>query len=117
VFKKKKRNNFTPIAKHSQKGGVLKTKASDLNFDMIDWERDLMPEHIWIDLLAEEHKKLNWFKIYEDLLDKLDSCLEAQPKTPLLGFISDFSVPTEKERVTCLSHRHALGDVSIFKEK
>ena len=69
-----------------------------MNFDMIEWERDLMPEHIWIDLLAEEYKTLNWFKIYSDFLDKLDNCLETQPKTPLLGVISDFSVPTNKEK-------------------
>jgi len=113
--KRKKRKEFTPISKHSQKGGILKTRASELNFNMIDWERDLMPEHIWIDLLAEEHKKLNWFKIYEDFLDKLDSCLESQPKTPLLGFISDFSVPTEKEREKFLSANKELIYNAFFK--
>jgi hypothetical protein len=111
----KKKKEFSPISKHKQQGGVLRTKASELNFNMIDWERDLMPEHIWIDLLAEEYKKLNWFKIYEDFLDKLDSCLEIQPKTPLLGFISDFSVPSEKERTKFISEHREFIYNSFFK--
>jgi len=94
----KKKKNFTPISKHSHEKGMLKTKLSQLNMQMIDWERDLMPEHLWIELLSDEYKDINWFKIYEDFLDKLDECLETQPKTPILGLISDFSVPSEIER-------------------
>ena len=102
--RKAKKGNFTPIAQHKRSGSVLSTVASDLNMEMIEWERDLMPEHLWIDLLANEYEKLQWFKIYNDFLDKIDSVSEEERKTPFLGLISDFGILTEKEKENFLVH-------------
>lgn len=56
---KKSKKRFTPIAQQKRSGSALTTSLSDLGMEMIDWERDLMPDHIWIDLLANEYKELN----------------------------------------------------------
>jgi len=82
---------------------------------MIDWERDLMPEHLWIDLLAQEYKNYAWHKIYNDFLDKLESALDNQPKTPLFGFISDFGILTQKERERFLSANKEFIYHAFFK--
>ncbi len=74
--KKKVKGGFTPIARQKRVGSELTTQLSDMGMEMIDWERDLMPEHIWIDLLANEYKKLAWAKIYNDFADKIDGALE-----------------------------------------
>lgn len=101
---KRKKPRFTPINKHQRKGSKLTTALSSYpNLQMIDWERDLMPEHLWIELLANECKSLPWHKIYEDFMDRLDSALEYKRKTPLLGLMSDFSLLTEKEKGNFLS--------------
>lgn len=100
---KKKKKRFTPIFKHKQEKGTLKTKGSEMPIEWIDWERDLMPEHIWIDLLAEDNKDKYWHKIYEEFLDRLDSCLESERKDPFFGFISDFGELTIAEREKFLS--------------
>jgi len=51
--KGKKRKQFSSIKKHKSDGRILRTIPVDMDkkISFIDWERDLMPEHIWIDLL------------------------------------------------------------------
>ena len=94
----KKKKGFTPISHHTRQGDVLKTKVSDLPIEMINWERDLIPEHIWIDLLFNNYPHVAWHKIYEEFMDRLDQSLERKLNFPLLGMISDFGIPTEQER-------------------
>lgn len=113
--RKAKKGNFTPIAQHKRSGSVLSTVASDLNMEMIEWERDLMPEHLWIDLLANEYEKLQWFKIYNDFLDKIDSVSEEERKTPFLGLISDFGILTEKEKENFLVHHKDFAYEFFFR--
>lgn len=112
---KSKKGNFTPIAKHKHAGNVLKTVASELNMEMIEWERDLMPEHLWIDLLANEYQRLQWFKIYNDFLDKIDAVLEEERKAPFLGLISDFGILTNSERQNFLSKNKDFTYEFFFK--
>lgn len=113
--RKKKKGRFTPVAKHRRQGSVLSTVASDLNMELIDWERDLMPEHLWIDLLADEYQELQWHKIYADFLDKIDSVLEEERKTPFLGFISDFGILTENEKKKFLENHKDFAYEFFFK--
>ena len=113
--RKKKKSNFTPIAQHKRSGNILSTMASDLNMQMIDWERDLMPEHLWIDMLANEYKELQWFQIYNDFIDKIDSVLEEEHKTPFLGLLSDFGILSEKERQKFLEQHKAFAYEFFFK--
>lgn len=113
--KRRNKGNFTPIAQHKRRGSVLSTVASDLNMEMIEWERDLMPEHLWIDLLADEYKKLQWFKIYNDFLDKIDSVLEEKRRTPFLGLISDFGILSENERQKFLEKHKDFAYEFFFK--
>lgn len=85
---KKNKKRFSSIKKHKSNGKVLRTMPIDMKINFIDWERDLMPEHIWIDLLAEEYKDRPWHKLYEHFLDELEKC--AGDNFYLLGRISDF---------------------------
>lgn len=112
---KKRGNQFTPINKHRRDGSKLTTKLSGLNLQMIDWARDLIPEHLWIDLLAEEYKNVLWFKIYNDFLDKLEECLVEQPKTPLFGFISDFAIPSDEEKEKFINNNKDFIFNAFFK--
>lgn len=109
--KRKKKSNkskerFTSISHHKHQGGMLKSKISGLNLEMIDWDRDLMIEHLWIELLVNEYSQHNWYKIYEDFMDKLDASLESERKTPLLGYLSDFGTLSESEKSSFLSKKN-----------
>lgn len=65
---------------------------------MIEWERDLMPEHLWIDLLAQEYNDKLWINIYNEFLDRIDAVIDYNKRTPFLGLISDFAMLSENER-------------------
>jgi len=106
--KRKSKKNYTPIAKQRRIGSKLRTAATDLNFDMIDWEKDLMPEYIWIDLLAESFKDRHWHLLYNQFVDKIDDCIENEWKTPFLGLISDFGMLTESERENFLKNNEKM---------
>lgn len=104
--KNKKKNRFSPISKHKSDGRTLRTMPVDMKVDPIDWERDLMPEHIWIDLLAEEYKDKLWHKIYEHFLDELDA---VGGGIHLFGLISDFGmVPKEAREKFILSRKELI---------
>lgn len=104
-----KKNRYSPISSHKRDKSKLKTGLSGL-LAPFDWERDLMPEHIWIDLLAEEYKDRPWHKIYEHFLDELEEC--AEEKIYLFGLISDFGrVPEETRRKFILHNKDLIYEV------
>lgn len=106
-MKKKKRDRFTPLKNHVRKKSKFQHRLSETNLQMIEWERDLMPEHLWIDLLAEEYKKIAWRKIYEDFLDKLEQCIKE--KVCLFGWVSDFgTVPEYAREIFLNSHKEFI---------
>lgn len=97
----KKKKKFTSIKEHKRYKSLLRSPLSELNFERFDWEKDLLPEHLWIDLLAQEYKDLNWYKMYSDFLDRLEDCINGE--VCLFGFISDFGFVPKKAREQFLS--------------
>lgn len=91
MSKKKKRvPKYTPISQHKLKKGKLITRMNELNVKTTDWERDLLPEHIWIGLLSNIYIQREWQNLFEKFLDALD---EYAPKDKtIFGYISDFGL-------------------------
>lgn len=112
---KKKRKQFSSIKKHKTDGRVLRTVPIDMSkkVNFIDWERDLMPEHIWIDLLAEEYKDKPWHKIYEHFLDELENC--AGGSIHPFGLISDFGIVPVEAREKFISSNKDLIYQAFYK--
>ena len=108
----RKKNRYSPISSHKRDKSKLKTGLSDL-LAPFDWERDLMPEHIWIDLLAEEYKDRLWHKIYESFLDKLEE--SADEKIYPFGLISDFGRVPEEARKKFILHNKELIYDAFYK--
>ena len=67
----------------------------DFNMVPVDWERDLLPEHLWIESLSHKYAPRIWLDLYHRFLDALDPF---NPRIePLVGFISDFGlIPATK---------------------
>ncbi|HCX31425.1 MAG TPA: hypothetical protein DHU55_16905, partial [Blastocatellia bacterium] len=53
--KRKKKGRHTPLRSHAKKGSKLVTQLGALNVTMLDFERDLLPEHLWIASLAAHY--------------------------------------------------------------
>ena len=49
---KKQRKQHTPLAKHAREGKTLIPPLNQLNTAPLDWQRDFLPEHLWISALA-----------------------------------------------------------------
>src|SRR3989338_1260345 len=110
--KSKKKKRFSSISKHKSDGRMLRTMPADMKVDPIDWERDLMPEHIWIDLLAEEYKDKPWHKLYEHFLDELESCAGGMHP---FGLITDFGMVPDGARKKFISSKQDLIYEAFYK--
>ncbi len=110
--KSKKKKRFSSISKHKSDGRMLRTMPAEMNIAAIDWERDLMPEHIWIDLLAEEYKDKAWHKIYEHFLDELDA---VGGGIHSFGLISDFGLIPNDAREKFITSRKDLIYEAFYK--
>lgn len=95
-----KKQQYSPISSHKRDGTLLRPPLSALNMQMIDWPRDLLPEHLWIAALAE-HYGLNKFHVlFKEFMDTIDQYM---PKDFVaLGLISDFGLVPEEQREKCL---------------
>lgn len=61
----------TPIAKHKREGTRLRPPLAELNPRLIDWVRDLLPEHLWIGALADHFGIDTFHRPYNVLLEAL----------------------------------------------
>lgn len=98
------KKKYTPIEKHKRTKSVLKPPMRMLNMQLVDWRKDLLPEHLWIDLLAEEYKEHRWYDIYNDFINKLEDELPDK-SICLFGFITDFGI-VPKEAQESFIHKH-----------
>lgn len=99
------KEKYSPLKHHKRDKSKLKPPFSQFNMDMIDWERDLLPEHLWIELLANEYPDIAWWDIYNDFIDKLEAEI-GDERICLLGFLTDFGiVPDESRRKFLANHK------------
>lgn len=96
----------TPLDRLRKRGSKLVAPLSDLNFSHVSWDRDLLPEHLWIAALAEQFGVQSFHKPYSEFLDALDEFWPADRKEICLGLLSDFAIIPEGGREEFLrAHR------------
>ena len=108
------KRKYTPIRHHTRKGSTLKPPLVTMNFQPIDWQRDLLPEHLWIELLSAEYRDRDWQRIYDDFMNRLDAELP-DSKTCLYGFITDFGVVPKQARESFLGKHKDFIYHAFFK--
>jgi len=102
--KKEHESSYTPLEKHKIIGKKIVSPLSELPIKVIKWDRDLVPEFLWIDALAQTYAKLSWHRIFSDLLDKIEISMAVD--MPLLGFLSDFGrVPLDGRSTILTEHK------------
>ena len=92
----------------------MKPPFSQFNMELIEWERDFLPEHLWIELLADEYKQFQWYKIYNDFLDKLEEAI-GDEKVCLFGFLTDFGTVSGDARKKFISENKKFIYESFYK--
>lgn len=96
--KKLSKSQHTPLAKHARAGKTLIPPLNQLNTSPVDWQRDFLPEHLWISALAAQFGLDQMGKPFHALADAIDTVWPPSETAPFLGLLSDFSVVPETAR-------------------
>jgi hypothetical protein len=95
--KNKQASGHSSLNKHQKVGTKLVPPLARLNMIPLQWDRDLLPEHLWIASLAESYPIERIHKPFSDLLDAIDTVWPNNELSPSLGMLTDFGlVPLEK---------------------
>jgi len=95
--KKRRHKRFTPLSKHIKKRKKLLHPLNHIPIEHINWERDFLPEFLWIDALAEYYKvDPNWYDFFDEFIDLIEEYLDDE--NILIGTISDFGKVPEDIR-------------------
>jgi hypothetical protein len=86
--KRKKLGRHTGLSKHSKKGTRLVPPLAELPVSMLDFERDLLPEHLWIAALVDKYGIERAHRPFYDLMDAVDKIWEEEG--PAFGLLTDF---------------------------
>ncbi len=87
---------FTGLQSHVRRGSQLLGPMHDLNMEVIAWDRDLLPEFLWIASLALARNRSDWPTLYNRFMDAVDSfCPEG---SLALGLVRDFAMIPEDRR-------------------
>lgn len=96
----------TPLAKLKKEGSRLIAPLNQLNFQKLSWDRDLLPEHLWIASLAVKFGVSTFHHQYGQFLDALDEFWPRDRTDVCFGLISDFDAfDPESQKAFLAKHR------------
>jgi hypothetical protein len=94
--KKRRDKKHSGFAQHIRNGSKLLTRLSQLGINTFDWERDVLPEYLWLAALLDDTSESSVHRYYYEFMDAFD---KFWPLTSVaLGLISDFGVISEEKR-------------------
>lgn len=98
---------YTGLSGHTRVKSQLVTPSNSYDrLQLLDWYRDLLPEHLWIDLLRQQVGEQRYLVQFNQLLDRLQASVGVEPV--FHGYISEFGIFPEEQRAEFLE---AHGDL------
>ncbi len=110
--RRKNRNKkiHTSLKEHKQVDSHLEGLFSKMNMQPLDWQKDILPEHLWIGGLAEEYGIDEVHKTFNDFMDVFDSYFPEEGNA--LGLITDFGLmPLEIRDKFCNDNETIIYDL------
>jgi hypothetical protein len=89
--RKKLQNNpgHTPLKQHQKKGTALKSPLANFSISQTSWERDWLPEYLWIASLRDVVPTDKLYQPYYAFMEAIGEFLEDQQQ--IIGLVSDFA--------------------------
>jgi hypothetical protein len=104
---------YTGLAGHARDKSRLVSPINALRrLEKIDWFRDLLPEHLWIDLLAQRFGESGYLPMFNRLLDRLQATAGDDPV--FHGYISEFALFPEDKRAAFMAANADLVKEAFF---
>lgn len=103
--------DHTPLVHHQRVGTKLVGPLSSLNVQLMDWERDYLPEFLWIGALAVDQGSGHFHVPYNAFMDAIDE-VWSHEATPM-GLLSDFGLVSGEKRKDFLG-KHARLVEDLF---
>lgn len=93
--KRSGKSGHTPLAEHRKRGTVFTTPLADYPIEANDWQRDYLPEYLWMGALAQH---LPVTKMYNPVYEVMDAAEHLWSESyPPIGVVSDFGFIRDKE--------------------
>ncbi len=98
---------FSSIKEHKRIGKQLIPPLGNFNIKPIQWDKDLLPEFLWIDALTQKFGSDVVHDKFYQFLDTIESYIE-EKEFYLIGFISDFRKVNQDIREEILRKEESL---------
>ncbi len=107
---KKKRGGHTPLAKHQRKGSTLLSPMDEMNIEPVNWQRDLLPEHLWIAALSDVFSIESAHHPFYEFMDIIDSFIP--DGSYAFGLLSDFAlIPIDRRDEFWSQHNEKIKEL------
>jgi hypothetical protein len=111
VGKKKKHRRHTSLSEHRKVGSLLIPPLADTNLTPLVWDRDWLPEYLWIASLRQLCPVDQLFKPYYTFMDAIAGFW--QDKSIRLGLISDFCYLRSNASELMVQHGTLVRDLFL----
>lgn len=98
--------DFSGIDKHKRNKKKLISPLNQLPISPIDWIRDILPEHLWIEFLRQKYSETAFLELHSELCKTLQYYFEEN--LAFLGLISDFGRIRKDSRLKILDKHDDL---------
>lgn len=114
--KNRKVSHYTSIDKHKIVGKTIKSSLNEKNLPITwyDWQKDFIPEFLWIYFMSEKFGFYDFFEQFDTFLDCLESHFDTSTNY-LSGTLSDFDKIPENVRNDILSEEK-INIENFFEE-
>lgn len=110
--KKRRSTTHTPLSHHRKAGSALLPPLAGLNVKPAFWDRDWLPEHLWIASLRRVVPADHLFKPFYTFMDAVEEFWPADK--PPLGYLSDFRTLAPKGREFLAKHSDLVRELFLI---
>jgi len=105
--------DYSGIKRHKPYKKKLVSPMGQLPIQLVNWQRDILPEHLWIEFLRQKYSETDFLNFYSELCNTLRSYSEGN--LAFLGLVSDFGRIPENKRSEIVN-KHMDLIIPIFAE-
>lgn len=109
--KQRKSTDYTPLADHVKEGSRLVPPLAQLPMVSVLWDRDLLPEHLWIASLRDLVPVERLYEPFYAFMDAVDEFWSEQ--LPPLGLLTDFKLLQVHQDAFLAKHGALVHDLFL----